>query len=148
MIEGAFRNAAHAHPGRPLDDRLARSISKRAAGTITSVWRDVLAMPLAWSEGGPGNVGPGVASDGSDMQTAIVRSAGTRSESRPRAASQSPWRGPLRHLHRAVGNAVGEAEYASQTERAEAFKDVLRLIARMVAEPVPLHGKVKLRVGK
>ena len=43
MIEGACHNAAHAHPKWEFDPRLATSIAKRAAGTLTAQWPDVLA---------------------------------------------------------------------------------------------------------
>lgn len=43
MIEGAVRNTMHAHPGLPLDDRMARSISKRAAGAISAQWGSLAA---------------------------------------------------------------------------------------------------------
>lgn len=54
MIEGACRNARDAHPGRPLDDMMIRSIAKRAAGTLTSQWGAVLAASER-SEGEGGN---------------------------------------------------------------------------------------------
>ena len=46
IVVGAVMNAAHAHPGAQLNTRLARSIAKRATGTLSAQWRDVLALPL------------------------------------------------------------------------------------------------------
>src|SRR5260370_35193289 len=42
VVEGAVLNAADAH-GRPRDRYIARSIAKRAAGTLTASWPEVLA---------------------------------------------------------------------------------------------------------
>lgn len=42
IVEGAVRNAAHAH-GLTLPPRFARSVAKRAAGTLTAQWPDALA---------------------------------------------------------------------------------------------------------
>jgi len=44
MVAGAVRTTAKVHPNWTLaDPRTARSIAKRAAGTLTSQWREVLA---------------------------------------------------------------------------------------------------------
>lgn len=43
IIEGAVKNVADAH-GHEYDPYLARSIAKRAAGTLTARWPDVLAI--------------------------------------------------------------------------------------------------------
>ena len=43
IIEGAAFNAADAH-GVPRDTWMARSIAKRAAGTLTAQWPEVLAV--------------------------------------------------------------------------------------------------------
>ncbi len=45
MVEGACRNAMHAHSGAVLDDKMCRSIAKRAAGTLAAQWAAVLAAP-------------------------------------------------------------------------------------------------------
>jgi hypothetical protein len=43
IIEGAIKNATDAHPDWQIDPRFAKSIAKRAAGTLTAQWPDVLA---------------------------------------------------------------------------------------------------------
>lgn len=134
MIEGACRNAAHAHPGRPLDDRLARGIAKRAAGTITSQWRDVLATPRAWSE-----------DDAEQGSIRHVRRAAKTVRSQARGAPQTEWRTPFRHIHRVIGNGVREARKTGRTERAEALIDVLRLLAAEIA--CPTDPRTKLLLG-
>ena len=43
IIEGSIRDAAHAHPEIELGPKLRRSIAKRAAGTISAQWPELLA---------------------------------------------------------------------------------------------------------
>lgn len=43
IIEGAIKNAGDAHPEiKQLTPRMVRSIAKRAAGTLSSQWAEVL----------------------------------------------------------------------------------------------------------
>jgi len=51
IVEGAVKNAADHHPEFNYTPRLARSIAKRAAGTLTAQWRDVLAISMISSDG-------------------------------------------------------------------------------------------------
>lgn len=128
MIEGACRNAAHAHPGRVLDETMARSIAKRATGTLTSQWGQVLAAPLVWSDGSDGKVanrpvaGVGRIYPSSGRSDAIVCNCGGR------GASHLSWRTPLQKLHKAIGIKCGAAKRAGQDERASALVEVLRMI--------------------
>lgn len=46
IVEGAVKNTADHHPEFEFSPRLARSIAKRAAGTLTAAWPDVLAAPV------------------------------------------------------------------------------------------------------
>src|SRR5260221_505732 len=94
MIEGAVKNAAHAHPGRTIDDRMARSIAKLAAGTLTSQWGSVLAAPRARSEGANGKVIDRSAA-GERQQRPLPGSAMLPATPWPRGASQISWRTPL-----------------------------------------------------
>lgn len=43
IVAGAVMNAAHAHPQYGIDEKIARSIAKRAVGTLTAEW-PVLAL--------------------------------------------------------------------------------------------------------
>jgi hypothetical protein len=146
MIEGACRNARDAHPGRLLDDRMARGIAKRATGTIASQWSDLLAAPdLARSRDGLGKfVNPSI-SKGAQGASANARAV---TRTRLRGASQVTWRAPLRQLHRAIGAAMRPALKDGNTERAEALRDVLRLIGMMVEQPEPLNPRTKLTLGR
>lgn len=151
MIEGACRNVASVHPGRVLDEKLARSISKRATGYLTSQWREVLmAAERPQSDGGSGHSRPQIATgSGKVGGPATGQRAVTRVPSQSRGAPQKVrWRTPLRILHRGIGNAVREARAAGQTERAEALIDVLRVIGAMVeGEEMRAGARIRLGVG-
>ena len=56
IVEGAVLNTADAHR-IPRDKRLARSIAKRAAGTLTSQWTSASAADARPSESGIGKEG-------------------------------------------------------------------------------------------
>ncbi len=49
-VEGAVKNVAHYHPEWKLNARVGRSIAKRAAGTLTAGWPDVLAASSRQNE--------------------------------------------------------------------------------------------------
>lgn len=131
MIEGACRNAAHAHPGQILDDRLARSIAKRAAGTLTSAWGAVLAVPPVRSEGESVEVIDGQPTETRELANGFRGSVANSCYSRPGARQNHQWRAPLQLLRAVIENAVGEAILRGESERAEAFRDVLRCIGEM-----------------
>src|SRR3990167_6188372 len=46
-VRGAVKNASDAHPNWKLDRRFVNSVAKRAAGTLTAEWHEVLAARLA-----------------------------------------------------------------------------------------------------
>lgn len=133
MIEGAVRNAAHAHPGGRIDDEsIAPSISKRAAGTLTAAWPAVLAAPRVRSDGArEQRHSPGAADAGQTFtgagNTGVLPFCHDR-----RGASRVSWRAPVRLLHRAIGNACSDARRAGQTERLAALVDVLRLMGALL----------------
>lgn len=127
IVEGAALNAAHAHPDRPLDRTMARSIAKRAAGTLTAQWPEVLARPSVGAS-------DQAASHGRDSRP---RSGDIRL--RPRGTGRAPQfakaRAQLRYLHNAVGEMAGKARRAGEAERYAALVDVLREIARLQKGP-------------
>jgi hypothetical protein len=118
MVRGAVLNAAHAHPDWDAT-RLARSIAKRAAGTLTAQWRDVLASP----ERAPSDRASRQAYHGSRLRDWSV-SDGCGAAQRTRRAA-------LRSLRNTVGALAGGARRAGQTERYAALVEVLRLIAAL-----------------
>ncbi|MDE2096345.1 MAG: hypothetical protein KGL39_03800 [Patescibacteria group bacterium] len=121
-VEGAVRNVRDAHPDWIKDRRAARSIAKRAAGTITSQWRDVLATVETGSS--------------SDMAGSVVvtasghgRSDGFRLQ-RSAAQRMKPWTCVvIRQLRRELTRRLGPLKASGQTEAAEAFIFVLRFLS-------------------
>ena len=135
MIEDAVRNAAHAHPGRRLDDEhIARSIAKRAAGTLTAGWPEVLAAPRVRSDGSNGDSQDRSAAGNRSMVCHRAGQAVVTGGNHDRGgASQLSWRAPVRDLHRAIGAECGKTKRAGNKEREAALIDVLRLMARYLS---------------
>lgn len=137
MIEGAVVNAGHAHPEYSIDRRLARSIAKRAAGTLTSQWGSVLAAPAlaaARSVGVPQKLVAEAPSGGDSFQAAPeVR--WVEASDRPqtgKAATRVSSRGlAVSYVALAVAAMCGDARRRGDKERETALIDVLRMIAAM-----------------
>jgi len=117
MVEGACRNAMHAHPEMRIPERFARSVAKRAAGTLTSAWGSVLAAPAVRQAGGE-TLGASPCPGSHEMQDAGRR-----------GAAKVVRRTPLLKLRRCIGEMAGDARRADRSERLEALVEVLRLIA-------------------
>lgn len=122
IVRGAVRNAAAAHPKWPFDDRLAGSIAKRAAGTLTAAWPDVLAVPagVPSEQPIPPDVGGG----------AEATSRGRREQGRHRPATRL-----LRRLRHDVSVLAGGARHTGHAERLAAYVEVLRAIHRLIEHP-------------
>ena len=121
IVEGAVKNAADVHPQQRITDRFARSIAKRAAGTISAQWPELLAarMPsdramFQPSKNGPANGSPSKPTQGE------------------RLSGQS--RSPFNLLYTRLGKMAGWARKAGHDGRAAAFADALRVIASVEAE--------------
>lgn len=120
IVEGACHNAAHAHPGKVMDARFARSISKRAAGTMTAAWPDLLATPMALSEKPRG--------------TLLARGERVDRDTSARRSGQIivSLAAPVRKLHISVGNLASAAKKAGHNSRYTAFVEVLREIGAVL----------------
>lgn len=96
IIEGAVLNTADAH-GLKRDNSLARSIAKRAAGTLSSQWPEVLAAKSTPSEMGAVRVSNcGAHEAGTNLGEVQPRSGASQSQRGPRrVASQIRRRHPL-----------------------------------------------------
>lgn len=123
-VAGAVKNAAHGHPNWPLDKTIARSIAKRATGTLTAGWRDVLAA--APSERAEGALSPTRPPRGRSLQGRVKRGASVR-DTVQRVGRCSP----LRLLHNKIGAMAAAAKYTGQPERAAILIEVLRVIGDM-----------------
>lgn len=122
-VAGAVMNAAHGHPDWGLDRIKARSIAKRAAGTLTSQWGSVLAAPS------PSEKATALLQDpsrpASDGTTSGTRGASVgRGDTKPLKR-----RSPFKLAHGAIGRLAGEAKRAGQVERHAALADALRVLA-------------------
>lgn len=123
IISGACRDAAQAHPDLSLDPRMIRSISKRAVGTLSAVWPAALAAPRGTSDSGARQV-----------RSRAAPEPETRVTLREAALRPGKWRGPLWSLHRALGYEIHLARHAGDVARAETLVEVVRCVARMIAD--------------
>lgn len=115
IVAGAVRNAVHAHPEIVVPDTFARSVAKRATGTLTASWPDVLAAHSASSGMAPA----GIASRSPRSGDLLTRSKGRAHRARP----------PLQQLWKRISKMVGDAKRSGNHDRAQALIDVLRMIA-------------------
>lgn len=115
-VRGAAINVAHAHPSWGINPIIARSIAKRATGTLTAGWPDVLAARESASSGG------------GEVATASSRLVKVDPAKRGASLLQ---RRPLRRLWRELARQVGPLKWAGQHERAAALIDVLRIVDAM-----------------
>ena len=119
IIEGAVKNAADAHPTIEVPPRFARSVAKRAAGTLSAQWPEVLAVNLSLSKTANGETSSSPSLVG---RSQLVMATGRR-------APQTARRSPLSTIIKQLSNMAGAARKAGQTERLEALIDALRIIA-------------------
>jgi hypothetical protein len=120
IVAGAVIDAANAHPNAKPDKRFARSVSKRAVGTLSAQWTEVLAAP-------------GRAS--SEAKCATLADALRRKAKLRRLCKRGPAKGlirwpPLAFAVREIGNQVGRARRTGQYEREAALIECLRIINR------------------
>ena len=122
-VEGAVINTAHGHPRWRLTPEMARSIAKRATGTLTAQWPEVLAAQMQPSERADG-VGSSI---GPNWPPRRRQSRTTKR----RPASDHQRRGPLFRLWKRISIEVGVAKRAGDEVRAAALIDVLRIVHEM-----------------
>jgi hypothetical protein len=119
IVEGAVRNAAHSHPNVMVPETFARSVAKRAAGTLTASWPEVLAARSA-------------SSDRVLSQTLTAAPAGVRSNDghlKRGPLTVRYRRSPLIDLWSEISKKMHGIKRSGQIERYEALVEVLRLIA-------------------
>lgn len=118
-VEGAVKNAADGHPSYILPKSFARSVAKRAAGTLTAQWPEVLAAGVTASSD---RVGADI------FQTARPRSAQAKKRA-GRGSSHLLRRSPLPALWKALAAQIRPLRESGQSTKADAFVEVLKLIA-------------------
>lgn len=113
-VHGAACNVAHAHPDWKVTQQIARSIAKRATGTLTAGWPEVLAarsMP-------------------SDRRRVTLSSPPSRGPSLRLLGRRSP----LPALWKQLSRMVWQAKRDGKTERVETLIEILKIIAAMQIE--------------
>lgn len=125
IVEGAVRNAMDAHPdyGKMDRDRFARSVSKRAAGTLTATWPSVLARATASEDGGGSAFAPPSAGHTfhGRCRAQIAKRDGAVSEVQRHRA--------IRDAMEIIGKQVGRLRREGHTEVKEALIAAMRLLA-------------------
>jgi hypothetical protein len=119
-VEGAIKNACDAHPELKISPHHRRSIAKRAAGTLSAQWPEVLAAPSASSESGAALT----LTRPRRRSSHVLKAAG-------REVPQRYQRFPLRRLISELARPIRDLKLSGQAERAEAFIDALRIIHRL-----------------
>jgi hypothetical protein len=129
IVEGAVKNTIDAHGDRESRN-FARSVAKRAAGTLTAQWPDVLAASSPSDQtagdtmGSPRSLGAHLrkrqGSGGHGHSRSDENGGRLRCSRRP----------PLRRLQVEIGILARNARKAEQFDRLEALVDALRLIAK------------------
>lgn len=123
IVEGAVKNASDAHPELKISPQHRRSIAKRAAGTLTAQWPDVLAARGSSDSREPeGTSGRG--------QSAHSAKPSGRGGCQVRTAS------PLRRLEQMLCRPLSAMKAAGETERVAAYVEVLRMISEL-RKPTP-----------
>ena len=121
IVEGAIKNACDAHPHQHVDRKFARSIAKRAAGTISAQWPELLSAKML-----------------TDRAMAQLGKNSPASSNPPKARKgdrlSSLSRSPLKLVHKRLGVMAGWARKAGHDARAAAFADALRVVANLDAE--------------
>jgi hypothetical protein len=120
IVEGAVKNATDAHPNLDIGPQHRRSIAKRAAGTLTAQWPQVLAAGIQSSESGGGLT----VSRPRRQASCSMKAAG-------REAPQRHQRFPLRRLIAEIARPIRDLKLSGQMERAQAMIDVLKAIHRL-----------------
>lgn len=117
ILEGAIRNASHVHPEWAVPNHMARSIAKRAAGTLTADWPDVLAAGRQRSE---------------RATAQVCEPPSTRRSSEERLGRRAPHparRSPLQRALALLSHEIGRSKRAGDPGRMAALIHAIRIIA-------------------
>lgn len=126
IIAGAVLDAIDAHPKWNITHpHMAMSIAKRAVGTLTASWPEVLAAPRV-TKAPSEKTGESVTGSASPSPWP-GRLANQRQAGRP-VPHPLRRRPTLPRLHARISGLAGMAKWAGKTEAYEAYVDVLRLI--------------------
>lgn len=130
IVEGAVRNAAHGHPEYNIPDTFARSAAKRAAGTLTAQWPDVLAAKPSEKVDVRGSQYIDRA-DGVICRTPKASRASHRPKATGRGSPQLHRRSPLPRLIKHLSILAGDARRSDNSERLAAIIEILRIMDKL-----------------
>ena len=132
IIAGAVLNTNDAHPGKyqGIDARFARSVAKRATGTLFAQMADVLAVGISRpSEADSGHVKvPSRTGDIASISGNGSAQIGIRSK---RASESSHSLALTKRAEKALQRLIEPARANGQQERAEAFIEALTVLGRL-----------------
>jgi len=132
IIAGAVLNTNDAHPGKyqGVNARFARSVAKRAVGTLFAQMADVLAVGTSWpSEADSGQLSDPIrAGDSCTLSGNRPAQIGSRSA---RANESSHSLALINRAEEAVRRLGNPARANGQPERAEAFIEALTVLGRL-----------------
>lgn len=133
IVEGAIRDAQQIHPDIVATERHRRSIAKRAVGTLSSQWADVLAETRDANRGRLKRTSGQVnhRRPGSEGHPAIPTEGTATSDYRRtrRGRLRLQRRSPLSKIAKALGDEIGRAQRAGRDEDARALITAVRIIA-------------------
>ena len=117
IVAGAVKNAADSHPNISIPPTFARSVAKRAAGTLTAGWPEVLAARTPSSDIAGDILGP-------SRRSSIIPRFGRRRGSGDSIHRRSPYR----VLWTNIAAQLWAIKRSGNMERYTAFVDILKLI--------------------
>jgi hypothetical protein len=132
IVEGAVKNTCDAHAADVrLPPRFARSVAKRAAGTLSAQWADVLAAKAPSGKARKAQLS--TASEPNDAGTVSNASvAANRLERRGRVTSHLvERRDPIRILEKQIFSQMKQIKISGNIAKADAWIEVLRMIAKI-----------------
>ena len=131
IVSGAVLDAANAHPHKVPDKSFARSVAKRAVGTISSQWAELLAAetkvdPLSGKR-------PVSLSPGRNHRSPATSDGGGR----PQFVKADPF---AKLCHR-LGKMITPLRLSGDTEAVDAIREAIKAIAPLVRRE---QGKARL----
>lgn len=129
IVEGALKNACDAH-NVPFDPYFARSVAKRAAGTLSSEMKAVLAAKPSEKLGLASQL---VMAHRAALKAEVAKPREVLPGPRPQAGvSRTASRlAPLRSLEKHIVKQMRGIKERGETEKANAFIEILRKIAAL-----------------
>lgn len=121
IVSGAVLNTAHAH-GASIDRKFARGVAKRAVGTLSANWADMLAARATAPSGLAGTI---FSASENGAQLDKRREGTPKQRRRPLG---------LILFNREVSSLIGAAKIAGQHDRAQALIDCMRIMDRIARQ--------------